>query len=38
MFSNIELKQDLINDKEGLESLLCPVAWPSHGTYTLFAL
>ena len=39
MFRNIVLKQDLINDKKGLEShLLCPLAWTSQGIYTLFAL
>ena len=43
MFRNIVLKQDLINDKKGLREsarnhLLCPLAWTSHGIYTLFAL
>ena len=38
MFSNIVLKQDLINDKKGLVSLLCPLAWISHGIYTVFAI
>ena len=38
-FRNIVLKQDLTNDKKRLEShLLCPLAWTSHGIYTLFAL
>ena len=39
MFRNVVLKQDLINDKKGLENhLLYPLAWTSHGIYTLFAL
>ena len=32
------LKQDLINDKKGLENLLCPLECNSHGIYCLFAL
>ena len=43
MFSNTVLKQDLINDKKGLESLpeiICCVLWhgPVMEFYNLFAL